>query len=107
MSVVAVIAPPIRMPAVGIAARGVGSKAPTAIRIAGGADGGDADRRDRPRARVRDALDAPAGGERGGGDHRGDERDREHLVLEDERDQRADRGELHDRPRGGDQRSPA
>ena len=33
VSVVAVIAPPIRMPAVGIAARGVGSKAPTAIRM--------------------------------------------------------------------------
>ena len=29
------------------------------------------------------------------------------VVLEDERDQRADRGELHDRPRRGDQRSPA
>ena len=46
---------------------------------AGGADRGHADRRDRPCPRVRDALDAPAAGERGGGDHRGDERDREHL----------------------------
>ena len=105
MSVVAAIAPPIRMPAVGIAARGVGSKAPTAIRMPGGADRGHADRGDRPRARVRDALDAPAGGDRRGGDHRGHERDRQHVDLEDERDQRADRGELHDRARGGDQRS--
>ena len=82
----------------GIAARGVASKAPTAIRIAGGADRRKADRRDRPRPRVRDALQPPAGGERGGGDHRGDEGDREQLDLEDERDQGADGGELDGSP---------
>ena len=107
MSVVAAIAPPIRMPAVGIAARGVGSKAPTAIRMPAAPTAG------RPIATIARArafgtpLMRPPEVSAAVATIAAMNDDRQRVELEHERDQGADRGELDGRAGGGDQQLAA